>query len=94
MTTLQRESRHHEERARELERQVARLELECHGQERDKSAARHNLSDFVRRLDMALGNEGPEPGSQEGLIHKASELVQVRHTLSHLHEEICSVTEK
>ncbi|KAG8286374.1 hypothetical protein J6590_061594 [Homalodisca vitripennis] len=95
LTTLHRESRHHEDRARELERQVARLELECHNEEREKTAARHNLGDFVRRLSTALGAESPEPTSQEGLIHKASELVQetcrLRNRSSNLSDTLSSV---
>ncbi|XP_054261077.1 coiled-coil domain-containing protein 170-like isoform X2 [Macrosteles quadrilineatus] len=95
LTTLTRESRHHEDRARDLERQVARLELECHSEEREKTTARHNLGDFVRRLSTALGTEGPEPTSQEGLIHKASELVQetsrLRNRSANLADTLSSV---
>ncbi|XP_054261076.1 coiled-coil domain-containing protein 170-like isoform X1 [Macrosteles quadrilineatus] len=74
---------------------LARLELECHSEEREKTTARHNLGDFVRRLSTALGTEGPEPTSQEGLIHKASELVQetsrLRNRSANLADTLSSV---
>jgi hypothetical protein len=45
-----------------------------------KDAQRKAMHEFVRRLSTALGTEYSETmlSSPEGLIHKASELVQVR----------------
>lgn len=78
LSTLQRESRYQEDRTRELERKISRLELECNAEEQSKEAARKAMSDFVRRLSSALGTEAPpDPMGQDMLVHKASELVQV-----------------
>lgn len=82
VSTLQRETRFQEDRARELERKVGRLELECHAEEQGKEAARHAMVDFVRRLSTALGSESPEPSGHDALVHKASELVQVGSTFT------------
>jgi hypothetical protein len=45
-----------------------------------KEAQRKAMQDLVRRLSSALGTEYSETmlSSPDGLIHKASELVQVR----------------
>lgn len=81
VTTLQRESRYQEERARELERKVGRLELECNAEQQCKEAARKAMSDFVWKLGSALGTESPEPLGQDAIIHKASQLVEVTNTI-------------
>ena len=49
-----------------------------------KDAQRKAMQEFVRRLSNALGTEYSETilSSPEGLIHKASELVQVRFSIS------------
>lgn len=78
-TTLQRESRYHEERARELEKKVGRLELECNAEEQGKEVARKAMTDFVRKLGSALGSESPDPLGQDAIIHKASQLVEVNN---------------
>jgi hypothetical protein len=64
-----------------------------------KEAQRKAMQDLVRRLSNALGTEYTETmlSSPEGLIHKASELVQVRflrQSQSHRHvlQVCCSVS--
>ncbi|XP_039285474.1 coiled-coil domain-containing protein 170 [Nilaparvata lugens] len=78
LNTLQRDHRYQEERSRDLERKVARLELDCSAEQQGKEVARKAMSDFVRRLGSALGAKdvSPESMAQDALVHKASELVQ------------------
>jgi hypothetical protein len=56
------------------------LELECNSEEAMKEAQRKAMQDLVRRLSSALGTDYSETmlSSPDGLIHKASDLVQVR----------------
>ncbi|KAJ9583754.1 hypothetical protein L9F63_021917, partial [Diploptera punctata] len=78
MQTLQRENNYQEDKVKELEKKVRALELECHSEETQKEAERKAMQDLVRRLSTALGTEYSEAmlSSPDGLIHKASELVQ------------------
>ncbi|XP_021937804.1 coiled-coil domain-containing protein 170 isoform X2 [Zootermopsis nevadensis] len=78
MQTLQRENRYQEEKIKDLEKKVHSLELECNSEEALKEAQRKAMQDLVRRLSSALGTEYNETilSSPDGLIHKASELVQ------------------
>lgn len=74
--TLQRECRHQEERAKDLEHRVSRLELECNAEEQQKEMAQKTMADFLRRLSNALGIEGAESHSNDALIDRVSDLVQ------------------
>ncbi|XP_063235771.1 coiled-coil domain-containing protein 170 isoform X2 [Bacillus rossius redtenbacheri] len=76
--TLQRENQYKEEKVKNLEKRVRTLELECHSEEASKESQRRAMEDLVRRLSAALGAEQAEAvvTSPEGLVHKASELVQ------------------
>lgn len=78
LQTLQRESRYQEDRAKELDRKVSRLELECHNEEQNKECARKSLNDYVRRLGSTLGADVADASGGESLIIKTHELVQVR----------------
>lgn len=78
LQTLQRESRYQEDRAKELDRKVSRLELECHNEEQNKECARKSLNDYVRRLGSTLGADVVDASGGESLIIKTHELVQVR----------------
>nr|CAD7571336.1 unnamed protein product [Timema californicum] len=80
LQTLQRENHYQEEKVKTLEKKVRTLELECHSEEVQKENHRKAMEDLVRRLSSALGAEYSEAMvcSPEGLVHKASELVQVR----------------
>ncbi|GFG36972.1 hypothetical protein Cfor_05393, partial [Coptotermes formosanus] len=92
MQTLQRENHYQEGKVKELEKKVHSLELECHSEEAMKDAQRKAMQDFVRRLSSALGTEYSETmlSSPEGLIHKASELVQ---ETSRLRTKSCTVSD-
>lgn len=78
LQTLQRESRYQEERAKDLDRKVSRLELECHNEEQNKECVRKSMHDFVRRLGSTLGTDAPDATAGESLIIKTHELVQVK----------------
>lgn len=77
--SLQRDSKYHEDKVKELEKKVRSLELDLSSEEQKKEAARNSFQDFVRRLAIALGSDIVESShmSPETLVHKASELVQV-----------------
>lgn len=77
--SLQRDCRYQEDKAKELERKVHSLEIDLAAEEQKKDAIRNSFQDFTRRLAVALGSDLADSPhmSQESLIHKASELVQV-----------------
>lgn len=54
--------------------------MDLSAEEQKKDAARHQFQDFVRRLSVALGADITDYThiSPETLVHKATELVQVR----------------
>lgn len=77
--TLQRDNRYCEEKAKDLEKKLRSLELECHNEEQMKENARCQFHDLVRRLSAALDAEfcdATHTHSPESLIIKAAELVQ------------------
>ncbi|KAL1462635.1 hypothetical protein WDU94_014457 [Cyamophila willieti] len=90
LQTLQRESRYQEERAKELDRKVSRLELECHNEEQNKDCARKTMHDFVRRLGSTLGSDVPDASAGDSLIMKTHDLIQEN---SRLRSKTCALTE-
>ncbi|PSN31683.1 hypothetical protein C0J52_24643 [Blattella germanica] len=72
--TLQRENHYQEDRVKDLEKKVRALELECNSEEAQRKA----MQEIIHRLSTTLGSECSEAvlASPEGLVHKASELVQ------------------
>ncbi|XP_048505346.1 coiled-coil domain-containing protein 170 isoform X4 [Athalia rosae] len=76
--SLQRDSKYHEDKAREYEKKIRQLEHNITEEVQLKERARLNLQDFVRRLAHSLGVEYCD-GSHHGsdvVVHKAEELVQ------------------
>ncbi|XP_023723104.1 coiled-coil domain-containing protein 170 isoform X2 [Cryptotermes secundus] len=92
MQTLQRENRYQEEKVKDLEKKVHSLELECNSEEAMKEAQRKAMQDLVRRLSSALGTDYSETmlSSPDGLIHKASDLVQ---ETARLRTKSCTVSD-
>lgn len=80
LQTAQRDSRYNEDKAKDLEKKLRSLEVDLSAEEQKKEAARIAFQDLVRRLSVALGTDISDSAhlSAEALVHKASELVQVR----------------
>lgn len=78
--TLQRDGRYQEDKAKELDKKVKNLELDLNSEQQKQKSTRLQLQDLVRRLSVALGLDVGESShlTPEAIIHKASELVQVR----------------
>lgn len=93
LQTLQRDNKYHEDRAKDLEKKLRALELECSNEEQMKDNVRSQLQDLVRRLSASLGTEFCESAhahSPESIIMRASELVQ---ETSRLRSKCINVTE-
>lgn len=80
LQTAHRDVRYNEEKVKELESKLRSLELDLNAEEQKKEAARLQFQDFVRRLSVALGSDLLDYThiSPDSLVHKASELVQVK----------------
>lgn len=79
LQTLHRDSKYHEDKAKDLEKKLRALELECSNEEQMKDNFKGQLQDLVRRLSASLGTEFCESShahSPESIIIRASELVQ------------------
>lgn len=55
--------------------------MDLSAEEQKKESAQHQFQDFVRRLSVAIGTDISDYAhiSPETLVHKATELVQVRY---------------
>lgn len=77
--TLQRDNKYQDEKIRELEKKIRAVEMDLVTEEQKKDCARTSFMDLVRRLAVALGIDCIDGHmSAESLVHKASELVQVK----------------
>lgn len=91
--TLQRDMKYQEDRAKDLEKKLRNLEIECSNEEQQKDSFRSQLQDLVRRLSASLGAEFCETAhahSSESVVMRATELVQ---ETSRLRSKCISVTE-
>ncbi|XP_077295723.1 coiled-coil domain-containing protein 170-like isoform X2 [Arctopsyche grandis] len=79
LQTLQRDNKYHEDRAKDLDKKLRTLELECSNEEQMKDSVRSQLQDLVRRLSVSLGVEFCESAhahTPESIVMRAAELVQ------------------
>lgn len=80
LQTLQRDNKFQEDKIKEMEKKLHCLELDLSAEEQKKESARHSYHDLVRRLSGVLGTDTCDGAhmSAENVVHKATELVQVR----------------
>lgn len=78
--TALRDNKFHEEKIKELEQKLRNTEMDLASQEQKKESAWLQMQDFIRRICIALGSDMSDSAniSPEALVHKASELVQVK----------------